>query len=168
MRKESKGSRKRIKGKIAQEMAVRLRIRGLSYTAMATEMGMSPSGAKAALKRAIDELNERSDDAVQEYRTVAGEQIDALVSGLWADATTGNADAARTVLLCLGRKAKLFGLDAPAKSEYTDQTAVDLMRIVSAKADERMRLAVTVESEPIAELNPPPLGNKEGSGEIPA
>lgn len=100
-----------------ERRVLELRLAGLTFDRIAKELGYaSPSGAWYAMKRALTRTLQEPAD---ELRRQEAERLDRMLSGLWAEATRGNTAAIQTALKVMERRARLLGLDAPAKTEQT-------------------------------------------------
>ena len=141
-------AKKTAPGKIrAHEKASRaleLRLAGKSFDAIAAELGYANrSGAFHAvdglLKARIAEATENAD----ELRKLDLERLDAMALALWPKASKGDGPSIDRLLRIQERRAKLLGLDAPAKQELTGKDG-DAIRI-EAKESLMGRIAGLVE-----------------------
>jgi DNA-binding CsgD family transcriptional regulator len=132
--KENKPGRKLI-AKQRQIQACELRMQGLSYSKIAKIMGVPLNTAYFAAQRALKELNEKSSEAAEEYRTLTAMRLDALLAAIWDDAIGGDTTKIETALKILKQQSALFGLDAPKRIDLQTTQLVELLAI-SARADE--------------------------------
>lgn len=129
----------------------------------------SPDSARKDLKRALDAHRTAEAAEVAVYRQQENERLDALLEAAWPQATQpspirdkeGNVvgeeldmRAVDTVLRLMDRRAKLNGLDMPAKAEVTGANGGPL----------QMSQATTAELEALIGLTPAP-SDAEGSGQ---
>jgi hypothetical protein len=67
---------------------------------------------------------------------VEGERLDAMQRAVWAAAISGDTDAIKSVLAIMARRARLFGLDMPAKVDVAEISSVEFaeqfVQLVSA------------------------------------
>lgn len=126
--------RKAIERQAREERAVELRVKGLSYQAIAREMGVSKFAVYKDVERAIDKLNRKLPEDTDKLRRIESERLDLLQVALWPEAVTGNIKAGEQVLKLMERRAKLWGLDAPAKQEITS-TDMQIRVILRANAN---------------------------------
>lgn len=121
----------------------------------------SPDSARKDLKRALDAHRAEEAAEVAIYRQQENERLDALLEAAWPRATTPtpvldkdgevidhalDMRAVDTVLRLMDRRAKLNGLDMPAKSEVTGAGGGPL----------QMSQATTAELEALIGLGPAP------------
>ena len=103
-----------------------LRIQGLTFDAIANEVGFSgPSGAWQAYQRIRHEVIFESIDDARQLELM---RLDDLQVAVWDRAINGELPAAHCVLKIMDRRAKLLGLDKPEKVEVNkwDFNAEDL------------------------------------------
>jgi len=89
---------------------VELRIAGRSWYEIGQTVGLSPTGAHQAYKRALDRI---PSEQVAELRKIDNERIDALLGAAWEPALKGSARHIEVIVKLLERRARLMGLDAP-------------------------------------------------------
>ena len=111
----SNGTRpKRARPSDRRRRALELRLQGLTLAEIADQVGYaSPSGAYAAVKRALDA--EAFDEAA-EFRKLHIARLEALIAGIWNLAREGKLGAVDRVVNLLEREAKLLGLDLTPQS----------------------------------------------------
>lgn len=94
-----------------------LRRAGATYQEIADELGYKNRGtAYKALRRALGRTLQDSADNLRELEAA---RLDQLQLGSWKAAMRGDPKAVANVLRVMERRAKLLGLDAPAKTELT-------------------------------------------------
>lgn len=110
-------SERRVKATERQRQALELRKAGASFEAIADRLGYgSKSGAYQAVMSAIKRtLREPAD----EVRELEEQRLDALLLAIWPQATKGNQGAIDRALRIMERRARLLGLDKPAKLEHS-------------------------------------------------
>jgi len=114
---ESKISPRRILAAEKQVKAMELRKAGATFREIGEKLGYTEAGARKAVMSALRKtLREPAD----ELRTLEVERLDAMMQGLWPEALRGNPNAVTRVLNIMERRAKLLGLDAPAKVAPTN------------------------------------------------
>jgi hypothetical protein len=133
----------------------------------------SPNAARRDLHRALEAHRDEEAAEVSVYRQQENERLDALLEAAWPRATTPSPvfdkegevidhaldmRAVDTVLRLMDRRAKLNGLDMPAKSEITGANGGPL----------QMSQASDAELEAIMNAGPgPTLDNEDAPGEQP-
>lgn len=110
-----------------QQKALELRKAGVSYAAIAKQLGYrGPSGAHAAVAAALKKTLQEPAD---EVRTLELERLDAMLLAIWRQVKEGNHGAIDRALRILERRAKLLGLDAPVKQDITSHGEALLVRL---------------------------------------
>jgi hypothetical protein len=89
---------------------VQLAADGLSYQAIAEELGYSNKGTVHRLVG--NALAKTRTEAVETMQRLEGERLDALQCGLWDKAMAGDVAAGLTVLRIVATRCRLFGLYA--------------------------------------------------------
>lgn len=87
-----------------------LRIAGLSYRAIADEIGLSHTHVALILN---ERLQSMVHPKVEEYRTIMHERCEAAIHGLWPRVQNGELGAVQAMLRVMERQAKLNALDLP-------------------------------------------------------
>ena len=109
-------SAKAIRAVERQRAALDLRKAGKSLQEIADALGYrSHKGAHEAIKAALVAMLQ---DATDEVRRLEVARLDALLAGIWSEATGGKLFAIDRVLMIMDRRAKLLGLDAPQKVDH--------------------------------------------------
>lgn len=116
---ESMASANRIAAAERQARALELRKAGLGYAAIARQLGYAgPSGAYKAITTALRGLTR---EPAEELLTLELARLDALLTGLWAEARAGNVSKVDRVLKIMARRSAYLGLDAPERfADVTD------------------------------------------------
>jgi len=97
--------------------ALRLRSLGMSYQAIADQMGVTKATAYNRCQRALAAIPA---EAVDEFRRIEGGRLDLLLEVAMERALSGEKNALFAidrVLAIQERRARLLGLDAPIKTE---------------------------------------------------
>ncbi len=134
------------------------RLAGRSLAEIAVEESISTSRVAQVIEA---ELETRKVAAIAELRRLEAERLDALLAACWAAATRGNLSAVDAVLRVMARRARLLGLDAPARLEVNEkdncenvreQLAAKLMalkaKLPARTGDDAKLIEGTVECEP--------------------
>jgi hypothetical protein len=95
--------------------AVTLRKQGLSYQAIANELGMAKSSVHSAVAKAMQAFEKEIADEAILLATLELDRLDSLQAALWEKAMAGKLGAVGKVLKIMERRAKLLGLDGPTK-----------------------------------------------------
>ena len=99
-----------------ERQVVQYRQGGATFDAIAKKLGYSDeSGARAAFKRAMERMR---DDALNaEMRELHRQRLEVALTAIWPDVVKGDLEAIKVMLKILERDAKLYGIDAPVKTE---------------------------------------------------
>lgn len=109
----SKGSEQTIRGRERELAALALRKEGLTYAEIAERLGISESGAHAAVMRALRRLFEKVNEEAEQVRTLELQRLDDLLMALWPKRHLPH--YVDRILHIMERRSKLLGLDAPSK-----------------------------------------------------
>ena len=127
--KESRTSTRKVKAAIREAEAVRLRLEGASYREIADLLGyQGPSGAFRAVERGLSKLCPV--ERIELLRRMELSRLDRLMRALWPKALQGDYGAIDRVLAIMARRAKLLGLDAPAKASFVTPNGEKPLRLV--------------------------------------
>lgn len=107
--------------------ALQLRQAGLTYRQVGARLGMTESGARKAVLKALHEVQREKARQVLEVELA---RLDRLQVGVWPRALAGDLRATNTLLLIMDRRAKYLGLNNP---RVTD-AATDTMTLLTAMA----------------------------------
>jgi hypothetical protein len=94
--------------------AVDLRTEGLTYREIGTRLGVTRQMATKIIMRALKALPRES---AAQMVVLEGERLDAILAAMWPRAMAGSARHAMVALRVCERRARMFGLDAPARVE---------------------------------------------------
>lgn len=118
-------SQRTIEAQERRAKATALRKMGWSYGRIATQLGMTKSSVHKAVTKALTESQKHLDGEADLLRTQELDRLDDLQSFYWMDASKGNTKAGLQIIRVMERRAKLLGLDAPAKIAQTDGNGED-------------------------------------------
>ena len=142
---ESKTSIRRLQAVERAKQALELRKGGASFPEIARALGYSgPAGAYQAVMSA---LRKTLKEPAEEVRTLEVARLDAMLLALWPQVRQGNQGAIDKALKVEERRAKLLGLDAPAKIAPTDpagerEYAIGLERRLQGLTDGQAAAAI--------------------------
>jgi hypothetical protein len=127
---------------LAKEAEVlKLRRGGLTFDMIAERIGYADaSGAHTAYVRACKRIIHAE---VDDLRKVEGDRLDMAQAAVWGKVLQGDVAAVNSLLRIMERRAKLFGLDSPARQQVevtTYEGGSDIDREVA-------RLAAILESQ---------------------
>jgi len=99
-----------------ERQVVQYRQTGATFDAIAKKLGYADeSGARLAFKRAMERMR---DDALNaEMRELHRQRLEVALQAIWPDVVKGDLEAIKVMLKILERDAKLYGIDAPVKTE---------------------------------------------------
>jgi hypothetical protein len=113
--KTSRTSRRHVSAAQKTEKVLALRLKGLSFSKIGKEVGISKQRAHQVVDEWLQESLEELKGKAQELRLIELARLDTLQAGLWARATRGDPRAIDTMLRVMERRARLTGIDAPLK-----------------------------------------------------
>ncbi len=91
--------------------AVKLRIQGLTFEAIAVELGVSREGARKALDRGMEALKEEAAQGAEELRSIQAARYEAIVATLWPRVMDGDLKAVDRVYRGMEGYRRLMGID---------------------------------------------------------
>ena len=99
-----------------ERQVVQYRQAGATFDQIAKKLNYAnESGARAAFKRAMERMR---DDAINaEMRELHRQRLEVALTAIWPDVLRGDLEAIKVMLKILERDAKLYGIDAPVKTE---------------------------------------------------
>ncbi|KWW97367.1 hypothetical protein LI90_4339 (plasmid) [Carbonactinospora thermoautotrophica] len=100
-----------------ERRALQMRRAGLTLDDIARELGYTHrSSARKAVQRALKRTLQEDAD---ELRALEADRLDRLQAAIWSKAMAGDLQAVDRVLRISERRARLLGLDLPARLEHT-------------------------------------------------
>lgn len=99
--------------------ALELRRAGLSYRAIAEQLGCDPSAAYRHVATELQDTREACKEAANELRELELSRLDLYLRALMPKILAGDTKAVMAALGIGKRRAELTGLDAPVKVEHT-------------------------------------------------
>jgi len=113
---------------------VELVVSGSSHEQAAAEVGYrSRSAAWKAFHRA---LADREAEAIDEHRATEVARLDAVQAACWAEAVSGDVQAAQVVLRWIEARARVLGLDQPSRASTRPPS------IIAARCEEEFAEAL--------------------------
>ena len=148
----NRASKNKVNAELAKKEALKHRAAGLNYRQIAEVTGVSPATAMKRVHSAMAELKRDNLAEAELLVTLELERLDNMLNGLWPAAFAGDCAAVDRVLRIMERRAKLLGLDAPAKAviENTDggmATIEELNRMFNKAMAESQKKREEVERE---------------------
>ena len=111
---------KQVENTERREKAVKLRIKGLAWTAIRDQLGYSSAGdACNDVKAALKDARESCAEAAEELRQYTVMRYDELQAAHWPYAMAGNWKSSEIVIKCLEGRAKIEGVEAPKQVEVS-------------------------------------------------
>ena len=124
-RNGAKTSPETAAAKVRAAQALKLRMEGHTFEAIGQALGYSgKQGAYAAVKTSLDAITR---EPAEELIKLDLERLDVLWQIQYINAQVGDVQAMAACMKIMERRAKLLGLDAPAKQEVTGQNGKDLI-----------------------------------------
>jgi lambda repressor-like predicted transcriptional regulator len=134
-----------LKTEQRREEIAQLRLKGYSVRHIARQLGMKRSTVQDDLTVVYVRTQESADDAITLERQMSLARLDLLLNGIIDRASSADLEAIDRVLKIDHRRAKLLGLDAPAKMEHAASAGVSemLSKVSEAVARKRRRDGAT-------------------------
>ncbi|MFD5451213.1 hypothetical protein [Streptomyces sp. NPDC127100] len=103
-----------------RSQAIALRLAGMDYQTIAERLDYADRGAASKdICRALEANLEAESVAAATLRELEVQRLDRMQAAAWAKAAKGDLKAIETVLKVIDRRARLLGLDRPARTEIT-------------------------------------------------
>lgn len=115
--------RNRALAALRRERAIHLRAAGMTFAAIAQEMGYASKGTVHHIVSKA--MTEHVAEAVGDRRLLEGAHLEALQRGIWEKAMTGDIAAIREARAIILARVKLFGLDQEPRDPAKPRTLVD-------------------------------------------
>ena len=115
----SKNDPRTITAAERRRRSVALRKEGLSYQAIADELGMARSSVHHTVGKAMATLEKEIEGEARLLGALEMERLDNLQVAIWSRAMEGHLGSVDRVLKIMDRRARLLGLDAPARIAHT-------------------------------------------------
>lgn len=122
--------------------AVRLALKGWSTRRIGAKLGRHHSTVADALNVEFERVRPSEEDVCRR-RSVLGEQLEEQIASWRPRSLKGDKDAAAVLVRFKDRYAKLWGLDAPVKTELSGAEGGPLVINVSSLDDEQLRIAAS-------------------------
>jgi hypothetical protein len=100
-----------------RRLALSLRLAGATYEAIGRQLGCSGPGALHLVTRAVRDVGR---DPAEQLLKLELDRLDRLHRTVWTRALNGDVEALDRVLRLMARRAKLLGLDAPARHDVRE------------------------------------------------
>ena len=122
----STGTSAYAQARVRQAKALELRLAGYSYRRIAQELGVNVSTAHRYVRKALQEVAERTQESAEQVLQIELQRLDELLRAVWERATSGDKSAIHTALRIMATRHKLLGLEAPSSVhvEHSGETAV--------------------------------------------
>lgn len=136
-----------------ERKALDLRIAGKTFQQIADAMATTRTTAYRWVVAALEKADEAMAERAAEHRELEAQRLNALLASLWTNALAGEPGVVDRVLKIMERRAKLLGLDAPARAELSGPDGGPLetvARVVELppERDDGRPAGVAVASEP--------------------
>lgn len=122
----SKANKQTINASSRQVEALRLRASGMNYEEIGREMGIPKGSAYRHVMKALAALRENVKEEADQVRVLELQRLDRLFKRAFEAVDSGDIRAIDQAIKCMDRRAKLLGLDMPAKLAQTDSQGRDI------------------------------------------
>lgn len=116
---ESKTSRRKTETAERRLRIIEARKRGHTLQAIADQEGISPQAVHKQIRLQIDAWKLQCNEEVRALVELESQRLDEAHKALWPKAIRGHLPSIDRVIKIMERRAKLLGLDAPARTELT-------------------------------------------------
>ncbi len=116
---ESKTSPRKMRARDRELQALDMRKSGATYDQIGAALGITTQGAYKAIIRSLRRLNEKNAEDSSELRRLEVERLDKMLAAIWNMVIIGDQGAIDRALKISERRARLFGLDAPTRTDLT-------------------------------------------------
>jgi hypothetical protein len=130
---ESKTSRRRVAAAERKRQALELRKSGATYAQIRDAVGYRSTAS--AYQAVVSALRELTREPAEEVLRLELARLDRLLLAVWPRAIQGDDRAIRSAVAVLERRAKLLGLDAPARVELEPVRVVTVRLFEEAHQD---------------------------------
>ena len=117
-----------------KRQALDFRMAGLTFQQIGDKLEISKQAAHGLVVAALDEVRAKIAETAPQVLTMELERLDSLWRTVYPEAKRGNLGAVDRSLRIMERRARLLGLDAPAKTDLT--SGGDKIELVVRYADE--------------------------------
>jgi DNA-binding CsgD family transcriptional regulator len=100
-------------------------IAGARVDEIARTMELSVETVYRERRAALEAAVPLRDKAADELREIELQRLDRLQRAHWTQATEGHIGSSKIVLMCIDRRCKMLGLDAPVKVDATVRSELD-------------------------------------------
>jgi hypothetical protein len=97
--------------------ALELRIAGKRFTEIGKALGVGEARAYTFVKEELDRLNRQRTETASQLQRLECDRLDKMMAAVWPQAEAGDVNAIAAAVKLMQRRARLLGLDAPARSE---------------------------------------------------
>jgi len=130
-KKRYAGTRKLRRAAVMKEL-----VAGLNQREIAEKLGCSVGAVNGDIKAVFAELDEATAYSALQFRALELHRLDRLTAAIWRKALCGAMPAIDRVIKIMERRAKMLGLDAPAKFDLLQLDDETLLRLVSECEEE--------------------------------
>jgi len=117
--------RRTLQGEENRLKALQLRKAGLSYEVIGRQLHCTKQNAYRLVKSALESTRKQCSEETENLRQLEVERLDAMLASLWTPASRGDHASIDRVVKLMERRARLLGLDAPAKVAPTSPDGED-------------------------------------------
>jgi transposase-like protein len=139
-----------------RKRVVELKVQGYTLSEIASELGSTVSTVGKWIADELSRVSEDRTDKVKQLQFVQGQRLDQVIKNLWPRVAQGDVQAAAQVIKAEERRAKLYGLDEPARVNVRfDLEGASDPELVSIAA--RLGLAFVLNAPPVYQLPAKPV-----------
>ena len=139
VRRTPKGKAKELELETRREKVLECKLRGWSVRQIAAHLGIDKSAVQRDLTEVLERTIANADEYANQERECSLARIDGAIKALAPRIERGESDAIHCLVRLEDRRAKLLGLDAPAKQELSGPGGAPVS--IDARTDILQRLA---------------------------
>lgn len=110
---------KRTTAKDRQRKALDYRIGGRTFAQIGELLGVSKQAASKLVEKALAELSAEVEKSAEKLREIETARLDTVQAAIWGDVLKGDVQAVDRYIKISARRAALWGMDSPIKTEIS-------------------------------------------------
>jgi hypothetical protein len=121
---------------LRREKAAKLKLAGWTVRDIAAHLKCSIGTVASDIAAVFERVRDTADGAIDRAKAISLARLDVATKGIWPSVESGDLDAVDRLVKLEGRRAKLEGLDAPARSHIEMSLEQELARVIDVVEQE--------------------------------
>lgn len=121
-----------VRAREREKLALKLRLAGYDFTAIAEQLGTSRQGAWKAVNRVLERKRKEADKLAGKYLDIQIERFEEMLKGVWPKAVAGDPAAIDRAIKLIEKVMFYRGMEPPIKVAQTDSKGQDVKYTVPA------------------------------------